>query len=314
MLAMATDRLKAFAPRLGHALRGTRSALRGTRDALRETRDRLTPGSLLLRRLIAAESVPGAFPAVADNDSGRLVAEVTTSRRDILAAQRLRYRVFTEEYGARFDGIAGIDRDRFDRYCRHLVVKDVLTGQVVGYTRILTDERARKAGGWYSAGEFSLDMVNGLEGRVLEIGRTCVHPDYRNGATIGVLWSKLAEILLDEGFTWLFGCASIPLADPAAPALLADMARRTETDPRFRVTPQVLLPAFAADAAVATAGKLPPLLRTYLAMGAKVCGAPCWDPDFHCADVFILVNVDTIPARYKRHFMAQRAARTELAA
>lgn len=291
MLATATVKLKAFAPRLGYALR--------------ETRDRLIPGRFLLRELMAAEFRHATLPA-AGNDSGRLVASVTTSRRDILAAQRLRYRVFTEEYGARFDGIAGIDRDRFDKHCRHVVVKDVLTGQVVGYTRILTDERARRTGGWYSAGEFALDMVDRLDGRVLEIGRTCVHPDYRNGGTIGVLWAKLAEILVDEGFTWLFGCASIPLSEPGAAAMLAETAKRRETDPRFQVAPLQALPAeVVVDEATASA-KLPPLLRTYLAMGAKVCGAPCWDPDFNCADVFILVDVRAIHARYTRHFMARR--------
>lgn len=294
MLTTATVKLKAIAPRLGSALGTT----------LRETRDRLLPGSLLLRELIAAEARHATLPSTADNDAGRLVAAVTTSRRDILAAQRLRYRVFTEEYGAQFDGIPGIDRDRFDKHCRHVVVKDTVTGQVVGYTRVLTDDRARKAGGWYSAGEFDLDMVSRLDGRVMEIGRTCVHPDYRNGATIGVLWSKLAEMLVTEGYSWMFGCASIPLGDAGAASMLGDMARREERDTRFRVTPNVALPALTVGATGTV--KLPPLLRTYLAMGAKVCGAPCWDPDFNCADVFILVDVQAIPARYVRHFMARR--------
>lgn len=291
MLATATYRLKSFAPLLG--------------SALRETRDRLLPGKLLLRQLIAAENVSTMLPAEAVNDGGRLRAELTTSRRDILAAQRLRYRVFTEEYGARFDGIAGIDSDKFDKHCRHLVVKDCATGQVIAYTRLLVAERARRAGSWYSASEFQLDMVDSLQGRVLEIGRTCVHPDYRSGAAIGVLWSKLAEILLTEDFRYLFGCASVPLADPAAAAILADLAAREETDARFRVHPLLPVPALPAGEASA---KLPPLLRTYLSMGAKVCGAPCWDPDFHCADVFVLVDVEAIPARYKRHFMAPVAA------
>ena len=291
MLATATVRIKTLAPRLG--------------AALRETGDRLLPGALLLRQVIAAEAQRVQWVQPAGNDSGRLLAEVTTSRRDILAAQRLRYRVFSEEYGAQFDGIAGIDHDRFDRHCRHLVVKDVLTGQVVGYTRLLTAERARRAGSWYSAGEFELDMIDRLDGRVLEIGRTCVHPDYRSGAAIGVLWSKLAEILLAENFDYLFGCASIPLGDRDAAAMLAVLAAREEQDPRFRVRPRVLLPSLAATTDPRTV-KLPPLLRTYLSMGARVCGAPCWDPDFNCADVFVLVDVAAIPARYKRHFMAPR--------
>lgn len=290
MLATATVKLKTIAPRLGFALR--------------ETRDRLLPGRLLLRQLIAAESRHPGLPAVADNDSSRLVAQVTTSRRDILAAQRLRYRVFTAEYGATFDGIAGIDRDRYDRHCRHLVVKDVLTGQVVGYTRILDEAQARRSGGWYSAGEFEMGMVDRLDGRVLEIGRTCVHPDYRNGATIGVLWAKLAELLFCEGYRYLVGCASIPLAEAGAGAMLAEVGRRAERDTPFCVAPRRALPP---QPAVAGTVKLPPLLRTYLAMGAKVCGEPCWDPDFNCADIFILVDVQAIPARYVQHFAGRGA-------
>lgn len=291
MLATATTKLKAIAPKLGFALR--------------ETRDRLTPGRLLLRELIAAE-MQAPLPAIAGNDSSRLEALVTTSRRDILAAQRLRYRVFTEEYGATFDGFDGIDRDRYDRHCRHVVVKDRLTGQVIAYTRILTGERARKTGGWYSAGEFEMDMVDALPGRVLEIGRTCVHPEYRSGAAIGVLWAQLARILLQEGHRYLIGCASIALSEPGAGAMLADLSGRVVDDVHYRVTPRLSLPAQPLVDSDHT--KLPPLLRTYLSMGAKVCGAPCWDPDFNCADVFILVDVQAIPARYVRHFMGEGTA------
>ncbi|MFZ5697287.1 MAG: GNAT family N-acetyltransferase [Pseudomonadota bacterium] len=304
MLAHAAVKLKTIAPQISASLAPRLVT------ALRETCDRLLPGGVLLKQLIAEETRVPALPAIADNDSSRLMAYITTARRDILAAQRLRYRVFTEEYGARFDGISGIDRDRFDKHCRHVVVKDTLTGQVVGYTRVLTDERARKTGGWYSAGEFDLDMVSRLDGRVLEIGRTCVHPDYRNGATIGVLWGRLAQLLLDEGFTWMFGCASIPLGDAGAGAMLEAMALREETAATFRVSPLVKLPPqqpLAPAMADSTRVKIPPLLRTYLAMGAKVCGQPCWDPDFNCADLFILVDVNTIPLRYVRHFMARRA-------
>lgn len=303
---VAVDKLMTIAPKIKAGLSPRLVS------AWIETRDRLLPGNILLRQLIAAEA---HMPAVANNDSSLLVAYITTARRDILAAQRLRYRVFTKEYGARFGGISGIDRDRFDKHCRHIVVKDTLTGHVVGYTRVLTDDRARKTGGWYSAGEFDLDMVSRLPGRVLEIGRTCVHPDYRSGAVIGVLWGRIAELLLDEDFTWLFGCASIPLGDMATTAMLAEMARREETTTTFRVTPRVPVPPLPISAMTDhNSVKMPALLRTYLAMGAKVCGQPCWDPDFNCADLFILVDVNTLPQRYVRHFMARRAGSARVTA
>ena len=215
MLATATVKLRELMlPRLA--------------PALRETRDRLMPSRLLLRELIAAEA--RTLPAQAVNDASRLQACITTSKRDILAAQRLRYRVFTEEYGATFTGIAGIDSDHYDRHARHVVVKDSVSGQVVAYTRLLDAARARRAGGWYSAGEFDLAMVDALPGSVLEIGRTCVHPDYRSGAAIGVLWGKLAEILILERHDFLFGCASVVLGETGAATALAEAGTPCELE------------------------------------------------------------------------------------
>ena len=114
---------------------------------------------------------------------------------DIEEAQRLRYKVFAEEMGARLSTRkAGVDEDIFDPYCDHLLVRDGDSNEVVGTYRILSPEKARKIGGFYSEGEFDLTRLAHLSDRMVEVGRSCVHPDYRSGAVITLLWAGLAAV------------------------------------------------------------------------------------------------------------------------
>jgi putative hemolysin len=239
----------------------------------------------------------------------QLHARWLTSRRDILRAQRLRCRTFSEEFGIRISPF-GLDRDRFDRHCLHLGVEDRNTGALIGYTRLLPGEAARRLGGFYSRSEFDLDKLSGLPGHVVEVGRTCVHPDYRSGGTIAVLWAALAQYLFTARVDYLIGCASISMADGGAgvASIMPGLRERYLTDEYLRVTPRLPVPAVARCEAAAPGeerGSMPPLLKAYVRMGAKIAGEPCWDPDFNCADVFILLEVSKISRRYRDHFMAK---------
>lgn len=132
--------------------------------------------------------------------SKKLFVAYAQSPDEVKEAQRLRYRVFAEEMGARLSGgEAGLDRDIYDPFCEHLLVRDGDTGEVVGTYRILPPDRAKKIGGLYSASEFDLTRLLHLAPGMVEVGRSCVHPDYRNGATIGLLWSGLAQYMLEIG-------------------------------------------------------------------------------------------------------------------
>jgi putative hemolysin len=245
--------------------------------------------------------------AVSAGNAARFVAEFTRSRRDIFRAQRLRYRVFSEEYGATFRAPFGLDRDRFDKHCLHLVVRDTQTGELVGYTRVLTGEASLRAGGFYSASEFDVRMLERLSGRVAEIGRTCIHPEHRGGAVIAVLWSRLARFMLEEKIDHLIGCASVALGEGYdVGAIVARIRERHLSDPSWRVHPRLPLQQLAA--AQSGADRMPALLKAYLRMGARVCGEPCWDPDFNCIDFFILLSVTDLPARYVQHFLQPDAA------
>ena len=230
---------------------------------------------------------------------------LAVTAEDVRSAQRLRHRVFVEEMGARLHaGEPGIESDRFDPYCQHLLVRDAMSGQVVGCYRILTDAQAARAGGYYSQTEFDLTRVLAVPGRLVEVGRTCVHPDYRNGAVIGLLWSGLARFMLMHRYEYLMGCASIPLTGDVKQigALWHALAATHLSPPEWRVfpkTPFAALPESASSAPV----ELPPLIKGYLRLGAQVCGEPAWDPAFNTADLFLLLNLDRLSARYARHFV-----------
>jgi putative hemolysin len=235
----------------------------------------------------------------------RLEVHLARSEREILAAQRLRWKVFVEEQGARIASpVPGYDIDDLDAHCEHLVAVDTSSALVVGTYRLLTAEAAARAGGYYSEREFDIGMLKQPGMRLLELGRSCVLPAYRNGATIAMLWSGLVDFLIESGHDALIGCASISLKDDrAAAAQLALMLSRAHEAPaELRVEPMVRLPHDARSPA-GEATRVPPLIKGYLRSGAVVCGEPCWDPDFDCADLLLYLSLDKLVGRYARHFL-----------
>lgn len=249
-----------------------------------------------------------------DSAAPRFEASFAQTRAEILETQQLRYRIFAGELGAQINsGDAGVDHDQYDPYCRHLLVRDTASGRVIACTRILTDDQAPNAGGFYSSSEFDLAMLDSLPGRVMEIGRTCVDADYRGGAAIATLWQAIAAYVTAHGFDYLFGCASIDLTDGGAQAhaILENIRSKYLAPDYQRVRPYIPLPA--ADSRATEKPKLPPLLKAYLSLGAKACGEAYWDRDFNCADVFMLLNVSDLHPRYARHFFGKTAVENRVA-
>jgi len=238
--------------------------------------------------------------------TSRLHVGLATTIVEIRASQRLRYRVFAEELGADVRGAhAGIDQDHFDAYCQHLLVRESATGRVVASTRLLLDDNARHAGGFYSSNEFDLGPVLERPGRRLEVGRTCVDPNYRQGAAIAVLWSGLADFIMENSVDILFGCASIEMHDGGVlvQAIMNRVRRHAMTGEGCRVVPRNPLPPLPEGAEGTVSAPLPPLLKAYFRLGARACGEPCYDPAFNCADILVQVNVAEIDASYTRHFL-----------
>jgi putative hemolysin len=235
---------------------------------------------------------------------GRLSVALAASESELRESQRLRYRVFAEEQGAELHGSEpGLDQDKFDAYCQHILVRDNQSDEVIASTRVLVDLDARRAGGFYSEGEFELDSVLTADGRTMEIGRTCVHPNYRRGAVISMLWSGLARLMNVSEFQRIIGCASIPMQDggAGAQATYAWLCRERLISTELKVHPRLPLPAID----VAPAPLMPPLLKAYIRLGAMICGEPCWDPDFNTADMLVVLDTANLQRRYVRRYLRQ---------
>lgn len=238
----------------------------------------------------------------------RLHVGLAQCESEIREAQKLRYRIFAEELGARLPTrLPGIDIDLYDPYCEHLIVRDEANGRIVGTYRILSPQSAKRTGGYYSENEFDLTRLQLLREGMVEIGRSCIDPDYRTGGTIALLWSGLANFMTQGGYRTLIGCASIGMADGGH--LAANLYRRLGehmAPPEYRVFPRHPLPVeqlFNGQPA-----ELPPLIKGYLRAGAYVGGEPAWDPDFNTADLLIMMPMARVEERYARHFLERKAA------
>ena len=233
---------------------------------------------------------------------------------EVRAAQRLRFDIFAGEMGAQLlpDAMAaGLDYDRFDPFCEHLLVWAVdragqAARQLVGTYRVLTPAGARGAGGLYADQEFDLAPLDALRSRMVELGRACVRPDWRAGGVIMALWSALGQFMVRHRFDTMVGCASIGLADGGryASALWHGVRQTHLARPEWQVAPRCAL-ALVDGAAPVAVRAMPPLIKGYLRGGAKVLGPPSWDASFHTADLPIMMRMDELSARYRAQFLAQ---------
>ncbi|OAM51564.1 hemolysin [Methylovorus sp. MM2] len=234
-------------------------------------------------------------------EPSKLMVSLARNASEVAEAQRLRYKVFAEEMGANLPSNDGYDRDGFDAFCEHLLVRNA-AGEVVGTYRILNPFMANEAGGYYSAGEFDLSRLNHLFDRTVEVGRACVHPDYRHGATITLLWAGLAKYMQTNRYEFMIGCGSIGMADGGhmAASLYTSLQKDYLSPAEYRVFPRCPLPldALKTDMEVTC----PPLIKGYLRLGAYICGEPAWDPDFNTADMLVMLPLSRINKRYAAHF------------
>ncbi|MFO1069007.1 MAG: GNAT family N-acyltransferase [Geminicoccaceae bacterium] len=254
-----------------------------------------------------------------------LELRMAATTAEIDAAQALRYRVFYCEMGARGSletHLAERDVDRFDAHADHLVVVDLAleaagSPAVVGCYRLLREQAAARAGGFYTAQEFDL---SGLEpgGPILELGRSCIAPAYRSGTVMQLLWRGISDYLEQHDIALMLGCASLPGTDPQALALplaylhgnhLAPPALRPRALPgRYVATDR--LDAAAIDSKEAIRA-LPPLLKGYLRLGGMIGDGAVIDADFNTVDVCLVLPTERVQTRYQRHYAQARAAALE---
>jgi len=240
---------------------------------------------------------PAAAPTAVTRSAYRL--RLAADDADLRAAQALRFAVFNLELkeGHAQSYATGLDADRFDAVCDHLIVEDDATGAVVGTYRLQSGARAARAHGYYSEREFDFAPFEPLRGELVELGRACVHAQHRSFAVLNLLWTGIAEYARERGARWLIGCSSLPTVDAAVGAAawqqlaqghLAAAALRTRPTSAFACPLVPVAPV---------APKIPRLLATYLALGAVVCGPPAIDREFRTIDFLTLADLQSSALR-----------------
>jgi putative hemolysin len=231
--------------------------------------------------------------------TNRFRAGMAESLQDLIDCQRLRYLVFNCELG---EGLAssariGLDRDRYDFICDHLMVRDTSSGKLVGTYRMQSGFRAKGNLGYYSEQFFDFTPFEGIREKVLELGRACVHTEYRNTAVLHMLWKGIVRYASSCGARYLLGCSSVTsqnenegmaLYEELREKYLIEVALRTKPRPEF---------ACRASHKTAAAPVIPRLFRAYLDVSARLCGPPAIDREFKTIDFLTLIDLQHIPDR-----------------
>jgi len=246
------------------------------------------------------------------------------SAGEIEACQRLRYRVFYEELGAspHCDAVRpGIDSDRFDAICDHLVVvqtaehqsPEAITladGELIGTYRLLRQEVAEANGGFYTEGEFDIAPLIKAHPdlRFLELGRSCVLRPFRTKPVVELLWQGIWNYVRAHDMHVMLGCASLEGTDPENHALALSFLAQASAPPEWNVRALAshrvemrCIPASEIDPRKALKD-LPPLIKGYLRLGCYIGDGAVIDRQFNTIDVLIILPVSAINARYFAHF------------
>lgn len=225
------------------------------------------------------------------------------TEQDLLAAFRLRFAVFNVELheGLERSSVTGVDTDEFDSVCHHLVVELAGAGQIVGTYRLQTGLMAQRNLGFYSAREFDFAPYEPLRSQVIELGRACIHREHRSTDVLYLLWRGIAAYAQRCGGRYLLGCSSLTSQDPEHGAAVLHALRGYLVAPELRSVP---LEAFRLPLELQSPAQphIPKLLRTYLAIGAKICGPPAIDRAFKTIDFLTLLDLENLHPRIRARF------------
>lgn len=263
-----------------------------------------------------------AFPTVAPRpfvvssgfdiraEVGNYRLRLAQNRDDREAACRLRFRVFNIELGEGLDSSyeTGLDIDRFDTVCEHLIVEDKQTRRVVGTYRMQSGTIAAAKLGYYSEQEFNLAPYEPLRPGILELGRAAIDREHRTPEVLTLLWRGIAQYANDLGLRYLLGCSSLNSCDPAEGWQLYRQLASYRVSPEFETVPTEAFacPESSADES-AIEVKVPKLLKTYLAIGARIAAPPAWDREFRTIDFLTLLDLKLLPSAVRNRFLAPLA-------
>jgi putative hemolysin len=259
---------------------------------------------------------------------GRYRVRLAQSPEERIAACRLRFRVFNIELGEGLENSyrTGLDIDQFDDVCEHLIVEDKQEDnplrRIVGTYRMQTGDNAARHYGYYSEQEFNLAPYEPLRPGVLELGRASIDRQHRTPEVLTLLWRGIAQYATDMGLRYLIGCSSLTSRVPAEGWQLYCQLEPFRVSPEFETTPTAAYAcpiepqgadaqpspctaeSNAAQDREAGPVKVPKLLKTYLAIGARIAAPPAWDREFGTIDFLTLLDLKLLSPAARSHFLA----------
>ncbi len=284
---------------------------------------------------VPASPHTGAPRARIHAEAGRYRLRLAQSMEDRDAACRLRFRVFNIELGEGLESSyrTGMDTDHFDPYCEHLLVEDrqeTSPGRrIVGTYRMQTGETAARNMGYYSEQEFKFTPYEPLRPGILELGRASIDREHRTPEVLTLLWRGIAQYATDMGLRYLIGCSSLTSKDPAEGWQMYRQLEHYRVGPEFETTPTAAYACpveqagadaqppscsgesggskgcgAAGDEGAAATVKVPKLLKTYLAIGARIAAPPAWDREFGTIDFLTLLDLKMISSAARSRFLA----------
>jgi putative hemolysin len=237
-------------------------------------------------------------------EAGEFVARLALTEAERIAAYRLRFLVFNLEMNEGLESAYtdGYDRDHYDDVCDHMIVEDRRTGAIVGTYRMQMGDVAGRYFGYYSEQEFCFAPYEAMRSQIVELGRACIHRDYRSSEVLHLLWRGISRYALVNGGRYMMGCCSVTTQDPDVGHAVYRSLRDYMVEPELRT---VATPAYAIPPATTVPNEMqgPKLLRAYLTIGAKICSEPAIDRAFKTIDFLTILDVQTLHPRVAKRFL-----------
>jgi putative hemolysin len=238
-------------------------------------------------------------------ETGKYQIRVAQSLAEREAACRLRFKVFNIELG---EGLAssystGLDQDQFDLFCDHLIVEDRSRNEIVGTYRMQSGTMAKRNIGYYSAQEFDFTPYESVRREVLELGRASIDREHRSSEVLNLLWRGIAQYSKFYGLRYLIGCSSLNSQDPQAGWTMFRQLSAFLVAPEFRTIPTKAYELPPASPMSEATEKVPKLLKTYIGVGARICGEPAWDREFKTIDFLTLLDLAQLTPAARNRFL-----------
>lgn len=256
---------------------------------------------LELDQVVSGSIAPQVLPSLSEKlhlagDFGRYRLRLAESEQERIEACRLRFKVFNIELGEGLQSSykTGLDTDQFDLVCDHLIVEEKVERKVVGTYRMQSGNAALKDLGYYSAQEFDFAPYECIRSQILELGRASIDREHRSSEVLTLLWRGIVQYAMHHNLRYLIGCSSLTSQNPREGWAMYEQLKSFLVAPEFRTIPTAEFACPTPEEALVENPKVPKLLKTYLALGAKICATPAWDREFGTIDFLTLMDMEDI--------------------